>query len=57
MARDRAVRDAGFGREVKGALALRRQWLIDQPSLNEGLATESSAPGASSSSLSLLIAS
>lgn len=24
------VRDAGFGREVRGALALRRQWLIDQ---------------------------
>ena len=24
------VRDAGFGREVKGALAQRRQWLIDQ---------------------------
>jgi type IV secretory pathway VirD2 relaxase len=25
-----AVRDAGFGREVKGALAQRRQWLIEQ---------------------------
>jgi type IV secretory pathway VirD2 relaxase len=25
-----AVRDAGFGREVKSALAQRRQWLIDQ---------------------------
>jgi hypothetical protein len=24
------VRDSGFGREVRGALALRRQWLIDQ---------------------------
>lgn len=24
------VRDAGFGREVRGALALRRQWLIEQ---------------------------
>lgn len=24
------LRDAGFGREVKSALALRRQWLIDQ---------------------------
>ena len=24
------VRDAGFGREVKAALALRRQWLVDQ---------------------------
>lgn len=25
-----AVRDAGFGREVRGALAARRQWLIEQ---------------------------
>jgi type IV secretory pathway VirD2 relaxase len=25
-----ALRDAGFGREVRGALAQRRQWLIDQ---------------------------
>ena len=24
------MRDAGFGREVKAALALRRQWLVDQ---------------------------
>ena len=30
-----ALRDAGFGREVKGALAARRQWLLDQ-----GLAQE-----------------
>lgn len=25
-----AVRDAGFGREVRGALAARRQWLVEQ---------------------------
>ncbi len=25
-----AVRDAGFGREVRGALAVRRQWLVEQ---------------------------
>lgn len=41
-----AVRDAGFGRELRSVLALRRQWLM-----NEGLASEEAgqlrgAPGA-----------
>jgi type IV secretory pathway VirD2 relaxase len=31
-----AVRDAGFGREVRGALAQRRQWLVEQELAREG---------------------
>lgn len=30
------VRDAGFGKEVRAALALRRQWLIDEQFAHEG---------------------
>lgn len=31
-----SVRDAGFGREVRAALAVRRQWLIDEQLAHEG---------------------
>lgn len=31
-----SVRDAGFGREVRAALAVRRQWLIDEQLAREG---------------------